>query len=482
MSRGWAKRRAGRSLVVLSALALFVSTTTASAETLTDPEVTEESATTAQPQLLVARDVTTVPARDMRLARPVAIAYDAAAGAFIVSGDTSSGSATVRVPESWNPAEVTDGADGSLLEGADLTAVNPQDGLRYELSSDGTRLDAYDGSSVVAIYDASSAGLTAPTSMTFGPSSDLTDPSENQNLFVADEDGVTQITLQQEPTGVQSADLVSPTSTHESATLIQSIDTSTWTEPSTDPSGIVWDSRVDELIVVDSEVNETTLFAGVNLWRINRSGTVLSTGTTTGYSDEPTGAGLQEATDTLFITDDTGTKGLYAVTAGSDGILGTSDDIGSVIDLGSLITDPEEPVYHVNEGVVYLLGGADTQVVRVDPVDGVFANGDDVITSFDISHLGPTDFEGMTHAPNRGTLYVGARNGNSIFEITTSGTLVRTIDVNIAGMSNISGLTMAPSSTDPTVLSLWSADRAADEVNDGMIFELGVPNLDDPGS
>ncbi|HEY5650101.1 MAG TPA: Ig-like domain-containing protein, partial [Acidimicrobiia bacterium] len=203
---------------------------------------------------------------------------------------------------------------------------------------------------------------------------------------------------------------------------------------------------------------------------------------TTGYSDEPTGAGLQPAGPTLFITDDTGTRSLYVVEGGGDGLVGTSDDTSSQIDVGALAVDPEDPVYHVIEGVVYFLSGVDREILRVTPNDGVFGNGNDTITSFDISHLGPTDFEGLTHAPNRGTLYVAARADDQIFEITTTGTLLRTINVNIPGMAFISGLAMAPSSANASVPSLYFVDRAADAQNDGMMYEIAVPDLDDPGT
>jgi hypothetical protein len=48
------------------------------------------------------------------------------------------------------------------------------------------------------------------------------------------------------------------------------------------------------------------------MWFINRSGTVLARGATFGplsagsYSDEPTGLGYDDATNTLFVSDDTG--------------------------------------------------------------------------------------------------------------------------------------------------------------------------------
>jgi hypothetical protein len=174
---------------------------------------------------------------------------------------------------------------------------------------------------------------------------------------------------------------------------------------------------------------------------------------------------------------------VYVVDAGPDGLLGNSNDVViTEVDVEAVAVDPEDPTFLGSEGVLYFLSGIDREIHRLDPVDGVFGNGNDVRTNFDISHLGPTDFEGMAAAPNRGTLYVAARTEEVIFEITTSGLLLREIEVPFSGFDFISGLALAPGSNNPSVPTLWFVDRAADEVNDGLLFEISVPSLDDPGS
>jgi hypothetical protein len=57
-------------------------------------------------------------------------------------------------------------------------------------------------------------------------------------------------------------------------------------------------------------------------------------------------------------------------------------------------SDTEDPEFDPVTGHLFVLSGTDREIFRIDPVDGIFGNGNDIVTSFDISHLGPTDFEG----------------------------------------------------------------------------------------
>ena len=353
----------------------------------------------------------------------------------------------------------------------------------------------------VAAYDLSSVGLMNPTEMTFAPSTDSTDDPAVLNLFVADSGnatslgGVTEVTL--------AAPAVTVAATVDTGTLVQTIATSAWSPASPDPSGVTWLPGVDNLVVVDSEVDETT-GAGwhdVNMWQTLRTGTVTRTGTfwgpnaatfqgSVGYTREPTGVGYDPATNTLFVSDDNA-KGVFVVKAGTDSQFGNSDDVVTKIqtDVAPFsATDTEDPTFDPSSGHLFILSGKDSEIYDVDPVDGVFANGNDSVTSFDISGLGPTDWEGLVAAPSRGTLYVGARKDSGgvhqVFEITHGGTLVRRIDISVPTMTFVSGLGLAPATNGPG-MDLWIVDRAVDNganrnENDGKLFEISVPNLDTP--
>ncbi len=345
-------------------------------------------------------------------------------------------------------------------------------------------------------FDTTSLGLIAPESMAFAPSTDRTDDSATLNLFVADSGNgdslgnVTEVSLEA---------VVAAAATLDTGTLIQMIPTSAWNPGSPDPAGITWMPGSDQLVVVDSEVDEQTGagWHNVNIWRSTRTGTVVGTGTMwgpnaplfdgdRGFSREPTGAGYSPVSNTLFVSDDDDDR-VYVMQTGPDGQFGTLDDPVGSINAGAVGSgDTEDPEFDSTTGHLFFLDGVSREVFRVNPVDGTFGNGNDVITQFDISHLGPSDFEGLAIAPGRATLYVGARATGDIFEITHDGTLLRSISVDaVSQLQYISGLAVAPSSNGSGQMSLWIVDRAVDNggnsnENDGKIFEISAPNIGGP--
>ena len=76
-------------------------------------------------------------------------------------------------------------------------------------------------------------------------------------------------------------------------TLVQTIATSSFTKPSPDPSGIVYRSARDRLLIGDSEVDETSLYQGANLFTATRTGSGFGSGTTLAFSKEPTDLGIK---------------------------------------------------------------------------------------------------------------------------------------------------------------------------------------------
>ncbi|HSJ44918.1 MAG TPA: Ig-like domain-containing protein [Euzebyales bacterium] len=370
-----------------------------------------------------------------------------------------------------------------------LIAFNAEDDLLYVLDPSSERIDAVDRDGDVRdSIDLASTALSEPVAMTFAPSTDSTDDPDNLNLYVADAGGagslggVTELSL----AAVTAA--AAPTDT---ATLVRTVQTSAWSPGSPDPAGVVWTAAADELVVVDSEVDETTGagWHNVNLWRSSRTGTVRGVGALWGpgasgnHSREPTGLGHDDATRTLFVSDDSA-RAIFAVRRGADGVFGTGDDdVRSIDTSANGGTDTEDPEFDPRSGDLFYVDGVGMEIYRVDPVDGTFANGNDAVTHFDISHLGPVDFEGLSSDPDRGTLYVGARKTRQIFEITRDGTLVRTISASaVAGLRHISGLAVAPASDGSGRMNLWIVDRATDNgtdptENDGRMFEISAPNI-----
>jgi hypothetical protein len=366
---------------------------------------------------------------------------------------------------------------GKTLRGL---AFNPTDGLLY--TTDGHLLYGVDGKGNVAkTYDMGDTGVRNPVAMTFAPSTDNTDAPANQNLFIADAGDTSMLGGVAEATLAPQAALAAPV---DSGTLVRTIDTSAFSPASPDPSGLAYIPSTDRLELCDSEVDEVTGagYHGVNLWQMTRTGTVTDTGTTfPAFSKEPTGLGYIVASNTLLISDDSA-RAIHLVKAGADGRFGTSDDVVTDIDtlaLGS--DDTEDPAFDPVSGDIFFVDGVSTEVYRVSPgANGVFGDSDDTATHFDIGQFGITDSEALAYYAPNDDLIVGNRTGRQLLEVTKTGTLVRTIDLTgVPGLSLVSGVTVAPSSTGSGQLNFWIADRKVDNgpnpnENDGKVYEVSA--------
>ncbi len=424
---------------------------------------------------------------------PQGATFNPASGTWFILDDGSD--AIVKASAGAHPAVIgrisLDGIGAGKLRGV---AFNPADRLLYVMSPDRDLLYALDRSgSVETTYDMGSLGLKRPTSIMFAPSADATDDPSTQHLFVSDAGTSTSSGAVMEVTLAAAAAVSAPTLT---GTLVQTIATSAWNPASPDPSGVEYLPGVDRLIVCDSEVDEVTGagYHGVNMWQITRTGTVTNTGTTyPAFSKEPTGLGYDPGSNTLFVSDDDA-KRIWIDNTGGDGRFGTSDDVVTSINSGNYgSNDSEDPEFDATtsqptSGHLFFVDGVNTEVYDINPVNGVFGDGNDVMTHFDVGQFGPTDWEGLGSDPTTGNLLVGARATKQIYEVTKGGSLVRIIDLSgITGLRYVSGLQMAPASDGSGRLDYWIVDREIDNgsnssENDGRLFEVRVPTSDAPPS
>jgi len=276
------------------------------------------------------------------------------------------------------------------------------------------------------------------------------------------------------------------------ASLVQTINTYEFSPPSPDPAGIVYLPETGTLLISDSEVNEMSIFTGDNLFESTLFGSLVQSFTTTTFSDEPTGVTLNPENGHLFFSDDTGTRRIYELDPGSDRLYGTDDDNVTSFRAGDFgNSDPEGVAYDTLQGHLFVVDGVDGRVFEVAPgnngvFDGVAPAGDDQVTSFDVLALGLSDPEGIAFNPENGHLYLVGNPAQSVLEITTEGALVQIIDISAANPKNPAGIVYAPSSTDPNVMSLYIADRGADndanpDENDGRVYEMSLVSSN-PGS
>jgi len=266
-----------------------------------------------------------------------------------------------------------------------------------------------------------------------------------------------------------------------SVTLVHTILTSQWSPASPDPSGITYISHLGTLLVSDGEVDEMSIFTGKNLFEMSLSGELVRPLTTISFSDEPCGVAYNPANRHLFFTDDTGTKAVYELNPGSDGLYDTSDDIVTSFKTSAFgSSDPEGIAYDTNREVLYIADGA-AKLYTIDPgangkFDGVpSVGGDDVVTSFSMGSLTNGD-PCVEYDPVHDLLYI-ITSRTAVSMVTPTGELLGTLDISAAGARKPAGLALAPSSEDPSQMSLYIVDRAVDNdsnpnENDGKVYEF----------
>jgi len=348
-----------------------------------------------------------------------------------------------------------------------LHVLNPAQPALYEVAATGQ---------VVAIRDLTGIELGESQGMVFAPSGDQTDDPLQMSLYIADS-GQTGAVI--ELSFIQPA---APAESTFPATLIQTIDTSQFSPPSPDPSGLAYLPISGTLMIGDGEVDEMPqYFTGDNLFETTLSGVLVNTLTTISFSDEPVGVDVNPVNGHLFISDDNGIKTVFEMDPGPDGLYDTPDDIITSFvtsDFGS--TDPEGVTYANGLGVLFIADGLNNEVYRVAPgangiFDGVPPAGDDQATNFDTAILGLLDPEGIVFNPDSGNLYVVGQPPDTLFEVTTGGSLVQTIDISAANAQKPAGLAYAPRSLNPGVMDIYIADRAVDNnadpnENDGKVY------------
>jgi hypothetical protein len=224
-----------------------------------------------------------------------------------------------------------------------------------------------------------------------------------------------------------------------------------------DPSGIMYDSN--EFIIVDSEVNETPLFSGVNVFRFNSKMELIES-MYASYTDEPTGVSF-DGDGACYISDDSGPKRIYKVDSGQDGECFTSDDVVSEMrTLAYDIPDPEGVFF--GNGALIIAGGTDQKVTIIR----------DEVHS-DLVLAGMTDVEGV--ALRNGTIYAVGSPREYVFKYDEFGQELGSIFLGL-GIRKPSGVTFAPSTDGSLGVSMFVTARGVDnnydpDENDGKIYE-----------
>jgi hypothetical protein len=357
-------------------------------------------------------------------------------------------------------------------------ARNPVSGHLFALApATGELLEITTAGELVAVHRLPAQAREA-RSIAIASSSDRTDDPARQSLFVAalTEQGSTTYELAVEPLQLAAVGTEVPS-------LLQTILTSNFTPPSPDPSGVDLLGPNGPLLICDGEVEEMSIYRGVNLWEVSTSGTQLWTGDTTFFSGEPTGAARNAANGRYYFSDDGGSQWVYEVTPGSDGRVTSGDSVRS-IRVGNYGPIDSEGVAF-GGGFLWIAGGSEAEVYKVAPgPNGVFdGGGDDVVSHFDTSASGLTDTEGIAYDGDGGNVYVaGPSQDGLVAHFSPSGQLLRWLDISAASPKNPAGLAYGPGPAGSTTRRLYVVARGTDNntdpsENDGKLFAFAVNPL-----
>jgi len=262
--------------------------------------------------------------------------------------------------------------------------------------------------------------------------------------------------------------------------VVQTIDTTKWSKPSPDPSGLAFiPGGSGTLLMCDSEVNESPFNRLDNLFHLSASGVFNSSSSLESFTIEPTGLAYASASGHLFISDDDKNT-VFEVDAANPGVKLASFSVSSYApDAEDIGYDPATNHLFVMEGGT---GNVNPHTIFETTTSGTRIQS--LVLPSTIS-----DPEAIAYDAANKLFYVAGGSSPDIFVVSRDGkTIVDTITV-LEGLTNpISGtrvhpkgLTLAPSSNpndDPSTTSLWVADYGRDQVMDGRLFEIQLA----PGS
>jgi uncharacterized protein YjiK len=379
------------------------------------------------------------------------------------------------------------GLQGQPVTGLRGIAFNPADGHLYVLQPAGGRLFEFSlQGQVLSERDLSQIPLQDTQALVFAPSGDRTDDPANTSLYLTDS-GLPDTRRSGQLIEISLDEPIVAAATFQS-TLIRTIRTSQFNPPSPDTAGLAYHSSRGRLFFSDSEVNEMTIFTGVNYFEMTIGGSLVDSMSTLGFgSKEPTGLAYNATNGHLFVSDDDRRR-IYEVNPGGDGLFDTSDDQVTSVDttrFGSF--DPEGIAFAAASRTLFIVDGVNNEVYLLRPgnnnvFDGVPPDGDDQVSQFDTAGFGMIDPEGAEYNDVTGVLYlVGHGNRNLLAEVATNGTLLQGIDISAANAVAPSGLALAPGSVNQQVFNIYIADRGIDNganpnENDGKIYEMTLPS------
>jgi cysteine-rich repeat protein len=270
-------------------------------------------------------------------------------------------------------------------------------------------------------------------------------------------------------------------------TLVTLIDTARLWPPSPDPAGLAYRADPEALLISDPGVDDSAVFQDVNLWETMLSGTVVDAGSTGSFDAPgqlaPSGLAYDPVQGRYFVTNRDAAL-IFELDPGPDGRLGSSDDLASSFPTDAFGShDPQGIGYDTLRGHLFLADASNSTIYEIAPganqiFDGVAPGGDDEVSGFDTAALGIASPTGVDHNPDADTLFI-VGDEDVVLEATTSGSLVRQIDLAELQALSLAGVLYAPASDDPDIRHLYLADQGLPQESDGRLYEVTLG--DEPG-
>ena len=276
--------------------------------------------------------------------------------------------------------------------------------------------------------------------------------------------------------------LAQPAMAATSTEVVRMSNTSTWSTPSTDPTGLTYNARKRVFFISDSEVDEDGLWHRRNLFIAGKKGGLLRTGRLTKATIEPEGVAWDPRTRSLFVSDDD-LDAVFRFQGGRDGQIGTPDDrVTKVLNtrrFGSF--DPEGLDWRAKNKMIILSDATDGKIYKVlRGRDLRWGTRDDRVGRFGTFRFGFNDPEGVKYDGATRHLFIVDSGKKFILETTMGGRLIKKIGIPFCGAGcHISDLVFAPG-TDGARKHLYLTDRGRDgdffpdpaDYNDGKLYEV----------
>ena len=279
--------------------------------------------------------------------------------------------------------------------------------------------------------------------------------------------------------------------------LVRESNTSDWSTPSPDPTGLTYDPRSHKFWISDSEVDETGLWKHRNLFLASRLGALQNTRQLTKATVEPEGISWFPRGKSLLVVDDD-RNAIFRFARGRDGQLGTRDDkvrkLVNTLRYGS--GDAEGVTWHSRRGKLDMLIWTDAGTTKIYELkrgrDHRFGTRDDVMRrQFPTSTFtGPgnrhfADPNGVYFDRKTGHLFTVDSKKHFVLETTLAGAFVQTINMLFCRDDPVcrgfSDLVFAPG-TDGSRRRLYLTDRGLDNdvdptENDGRLYQVKLVNV-----